>query len=342
MRIEMKFLKNAWYAAAWTEEVTAKPVGHMILGEPVVFYRTEQGQAVALSDTCPHRFAPLHLGKVTGSVIACPYHGLQFNETGKCVLNPHGPIPAAANIRAYPLAERYGLFWIWMGEKPADIERLPRLPEFEIENLTWVHGTLTVGANYLLVIDNLMDLSHTEFLHPFLGSPGSSARVKYESHMEGDVLCSNYQLDDELTLPVTRTLWPTAPERTSFSAKMHWHAPSNLVLSMNVTDVGGDLNNPALRMPSANILTPETENSTRYFWASGRSTATDNEEVSAMIRAGVEAAFRHEDEPMVAAVQARMAILDTAKMKPVLFKTDAGAVQAQRMLSRLIEAEQVH
>ncbi len=60
-----------------------------------------------------------------------------------------------------------------------------------------------------------------------------------------------------------------------------------------------------------------------------------------MIRAGTEAAFRHEDEPMVAAVQARMAILDMTKMKPMLFKTDAGAVQAQRMLSRLIEAEQV-
>jgi vanillate O-demethylase monooxygenase subunit len=336
----MKFLRNAWYAATWTEEVTEKPVGHMILGEPVVFFRTEQGEAVALSDTCPHRFAPLHLGKVTGSVIACPYHGLQFNASGKCVLNPHGPIPAAANIRAYPLAERYGLFWIWMGDKPADIERLPRLPEFEIENLTWVHGTLTVGANYLLVIDNLMDLSHTEFLHPFLGSPGSSTRVRYESHMEGDVLCSNYQLDDEPTLPVTRTLWPSAPERMRFSAKMHWHAPSNLVLSMNVTEVGGDLDNPAVRMPSANILTPETENSTRYFWASGRSTATDNEEVSAMIRQGVEAAFRYEDEPMVAAVQARMAILDMSKMKPVLFKTDAGAVQAQRLLTRLIEAEQ--
>jgi vanillate O-demethylase monooxygenase subunit len=187
-----------------------------------------------------------------------------------------------------------------------------------------------------------MDLSHTEFMHPFLGSPGSSARVKYESYLEGDVLCSNYQLDDEPTIPVIRTLWPDAPDRTTFAAKMQWRAPSNLVMSMNVTPVGGDLNNPVLRMPSANILTPETENSTRYFWASGRSTATDNEEVSAMIRMGTEAAFRHEDEPMVAAVQARMAILDMTKMKPLLFKTDAGAVQAQRILNRMIEAEQVH
>ncbi len=337
----MKFLKNAWYAAAWTEDVTAKPTGHMILGEPVVFYRTEQGEAVALSDTCPHRFAPLHLGKVTGSVIACPYHGLQFDAAGKCVLNPHGPISSAANIRAYALAERYGLFWIWMGEGPAELERLPKLPEFDIENTTWVHGTITVGANYQLVIDNLMDLSHTEFLHPFLGSPGSSERVKYETHVEEGVVSSDYLLDDEKTLPVIRTLWPEAPDRTTFVASMHWRAPSNLMMSMNVTNVGGDLSNPILRMPSANILTPETENATKYFWASGRNQAIDNEEVSAMIRMGTEAAFRHEDEPMVAAVQARMAILDTTKMKPVLFKTDAGAVQAQRMLARMIEAEQV-
>jgi vanillate O-demethylase monooxygenase subunit len=338
----MKFLKNAWYAAAWAEEVTTKPISHTILGEPVVFYRTEQDEAVALSDTCPHRFAPLHLGRVTGSVISCPYHGLQFNETGKCVLNPHGPIPSAANIRAYALAERYGLLWIWMGDTPADPAKLPELPEFAIEDLTWVRGTIKVNANYQLVIDNLMDLSHVEFMHPFLGSPGSSERVKYDSYLAGDMVCSNYQLDDELTSPLIRTLWPEAPEHTKFIAKMQWRAPSNLMLAMNVTTVDGDLDDPVLRMPVAHILTPETEHSTRYFWASARNVAPDNEELSAMIRAGTEVVFLAEDEPMVAAVQARMAILDTTKMKTVRFKADAGAVQAQRTLTRLIEAEQLH
>ena len=88
---------------------------------------------------------------------------------------------------------------------------MPELPEFSIENLSWVHGTIPVAANYQLVIDNLMDLSHVEFMHPFLGAPGSSERVKYDSYLEEEVVCSNYQLDAELTAPLIRMLWPTAP-----------------------------------------------------------------------------------------------------------------------------------
>jgi vanillate O-demethylase monooxygenase subunit len=79
----MKYLREAWYAASWSEEITAKPIGLTMLDEPLVFYRNAAGQPIALSDTCPHRFAPLHLGKVNGDVITCPYHGLQLGADGK-------------------------------------------------------------------------------------------------------------------------------------------------------------------------------------------------------------------------------------------------------------------
>jgi vanillate O-demethylase monooxygenase subunit len=266
----MSFLREMWYAASWDEEVAAMPVGLTLLDEPIVFYRNAAGQVVALSDTCPHRFAPLHLGKVNGDVISCPYHGLQFGQDGKCVLNPHGPIPAAAHLRAYPVALRYGLLWVWMGMGPADFDKLPVLPEFSIEGLTWVHGTIAVGANYQLVIDNLMDLTHVEFMHPMLAMPGASYRVKYEAKVEDDVVSSISLLENEPTSPLIRMLWPAAPDHTKFDTHMRWRAPSNLMLGMNVTTVDGDLNDPVLRMPTAHILTPVSATATRYFWAAAK------------------------------------------------------------------------
>jgi vanillate O-demethylase monooxygenase subunit len=294
---------------------------------------------VALSDTCPHRFAPLHLGKVEGDIIACPYHGLQFGPDGKCVLNPHGPVPAAAVLRVYPITQRYGLLWVWMGAGAAAFEKLPVLPEFSMPGLAWIHGKIGVGANYQLVIDNLMDLTHVEFLHPMMGTPGSSYRVKYEAKADGDTISSISLLENEPTTGLIRMLWPTAPDHAKFRTVMTLRPPSNLMLGMGVTTVDGDLEDPVLRMPTAHILTPVTATSTRYFWAAARNVLTENEEFSGMLKAGAEAAFQHEDEPMVAAIQARMAMPAAKNIKQVLLRSDAGAVQARRILERLIEAE---
>jgi len=86
----MSFLRNAWYVAAWSMEIEEKPVARTILDEPVVMYRTANGEVAALVDACPHRFAPLSMGRLTNDQIRCPYHGLVFDTSGACVHNPHG------------------------------------------------------------------------------------------------------------------------------------------------------------------------------------------------------------------------------------------------------------
>ena len=335
----MPFLTNAWYAACWADELQDKPLGRTILGEPLVLYRADTGAVRALSDTCPHRFAPLHLGKVTGENVACPYHGLQFGPDGQCVHNPHGPLIGTARIESYPLAERHGVYWIWMGAAEPDMTALPDVPELDDQGLTWVHGTIDVAANYQLVVDNLMDLSHVEFMHPMLGAAGSSHRVKYDAREDNRLVHSTYQLDNEPTSVIMRMMWPDAPDHTRFIADMRWSAPSNLVLGMDVTTVGGDLAHPVLRMPTVHFLTPETDTTTHYFWAASRNVALDNAELSAGMKAGVFAAFKYEDEPMIAAVEQRMQMLGGRATKPLLFKTDKGAVLARRVLERLISAQ---
>ena len=128
----MPFLRNAWYVAAWGNEVKAGGLfSRKLLGESVLLYRKEDGAAVAIGNRCPHRFAPLHLGKLKGDIVECAYHGLQFDGTGACVANPHGggkPL-AAARVKNYPLVERYSALWIWMGD--ADKADATTIPVFE-------------------------------------------------------------------------------------------------------------------------------------------------------------------------------------------------------------------
>jgi len=121
------YLRNAWYVAAWSDDLADGGVlGRTILKEPVVLYRKADGNVAALQDRCPHRFAPLSMGKVlNGDRLQCPYHGLEFDPSGACVLNPHGTknIPPRARVRSYPVTEKHKAIWIWMGEKAPDHSR---------------------------------------------------------------------------------------------------------------------------------------------------------------------------------------------------------------------------
>jgi vanillate O-demethylase monooxygenase subunit len=333
----MKYLRNVWYPAAWPEEVTDRPLLRFILDQPVLLYRGQSGAPTAISDTCPHRFAPLHLGRLEGDIIACPYHGLRFGPDGVCVHNPHGGIGTVFNIPAYPLAERYGLIWIWMGEAPADAARLPEIAEFADPAFEWLHGTIDVEGNYQLVVDNLLDLSHVEFMHPMLGMPGAAARTRYECRVEAGAVYSISHLDNEPTSPAFRIAWPDAPDHTRFEARMRWQAPANLALRIRVATVDGDLDHPVMVRPTIHMMTPVSATKTRYFWAAGVNAGTTSPAMAAAMRGAIEAAFCTEDAPMIAAIQARQQALGATAPLAISFKTDAGAIQARRILEGLLQ-----
>ena len=97
--IKRPFIYNCWYVAAWATEITDNILGRKMLNVPVAMFRQENGEVAAVLDACPHKFAPLSMGKRVGDVIQCAYHGLQFNGAGECVRNPHGSkrIPPNSN-----------------------------------------------------------------------------------------------------------------------------------------------------------------------------------------------------------------------------------------------------
>lgn len=105
------FLKNYWYVAAWSNELTTEPLARRFLNEPVVLYRTSANQVVALEDRCCHRQLPLSLGKVIDDQLQCGYHGLLFASDGTCVDVPgQSTMPPGARVHSYPVAERWG--WV--------------------------------------------------------------------------------------------------------------------------------------------------------------------------------------------------------------------------------------
>ena len=162
------FLRNYWYVAATDAEIGRKPLARTILGEPIVFFRTEAGAPVAMEDRCAHRHLPLSMGKLVGDELQCHYHGLRFGTDGRCTRIPgQEQIPRGAKVKTYPVAERYHWIWIWMGDPaladPAAITDFHWLddPNHWGAKSSYLH----VEANWQLVVDNLLDLTHLAFVH---------------------------------------------------------------------------------------------------------------------------------------------------------------------------------
>ncbi|HUB94855.1 MAG TPA: Rieske 2Fe-2S domain-containing protein, partial [Stellaceae bacterium] len=163
----MRALRNQWYCAALSKEIGRTPLARTFLGEPVVMYRASDGAAVALEDRCCHRRAPLSRGAVEGDNLRCGYHGLLYEPGGQVIWAPgQDKLPPGARVRRYPLTEKHGWTWIWMGDPAlADPEAAPAFHWYDAPGWASVGSCLPVKANYLLLVDNLLDLSHLAFLH---------------------------------------------------------------------------------------------------------------------------------------------------------------------------------
>ncbi len=337
----MPFLRNCWYVAGWSALVGRDPFRITILGEPVMLYRGDNGDVVALGDICPHRFASLSQGKMVGETIQCPYHGLRFDRTGSCVYNPHGDgvIPPGARVRSFPVIERHHAVWIWPGDPDlADPAAIPDFSVFDRADIASSRDYLHVAAHYELINDNLLDLSHGAFLHPFLTTDGFAERSRTKMSQDGRLVHAFMWNDDEPITPLFQLVWDGEGDRGDMRTHIHWTAPSNLLLDVGVAPRGGAAE-AGPWLPSAHLLTPESETSTHYFWMVGRNRRSEDEELGAIIHAGVKQAFEREDEPMILQISANLAGRDFWDMRPAILTGDGAAVRARRTLARMIRDE---
>ena len=343
------FVRNAWYVAAWAHELAeqGKLVARVILGEPIVMFRKSDGTIAALEDRCAHRFAPLSMGKVLpGDRLQCPYHGLEYDASGACVLNPHGTgaISSRAAVAKYPVVEKHTAVWIWMGDKPAD---LAKVPDFhELDGVPELHSTkrdsMMIRANYQLLIDNLLDLSHTSYLHAGVLGNRDTVDAEITVEQEGDDVLVG-RISKGATPPgILAPFWPGHPPRVDVFNRVRWMAPGTLKLISGMCAAGGNQDS-GTGLHAIHMLTPESETSTHYFFTAVRwnVVTTDeivNQELQARIAKLRRHAFEVEDAPVVEAQQRNIAMANRS-LEPMILPIDVGPARYKRILSRMLDVE---
>lgn len=342
------FICNHWYGAVWSQDLGAAPISRRILDKPIVLYRTDDGAIAVLDGACPHRFAPLHLGKVVdGDRIQCPYHGLEFDRTGACAHNPHtnGRIPPAARVNGYTAIERHGMVWVWLGDRQADPRLIPNFSFLDeaasrhVSTFEW----LEVNANYLLVVDNLLDLSHICVLHEgVLGNHDMmDAKITVEDD-QGDLVVSRMMTD--VPSPAMFDLMYMADQRRIDTfTDIRLMGVSTLRNHVGVNDAGRGREGGTGLM-GAHILTPIDESRTLYHFCAVRINPPARSEADDLaIRKEVielrNYAFSQQDAVVMAAQQAALGdpAIDTSR--PALFDIDVGASRFARRIEAMLAAD---
>jgi phenylpropionate dioxygenase-like ring-hydroxylating dioxygenase large terminal subunit len=333
---------NQWYAAAYSDEITAKPLARTLLDRHVVLFRLENGEPAALIDRCPHRKAPLSKGAVVGTAIECPFHGMRFSADGTCVFIPcQDKIPPTANIRAFPVVERHGHIWIWMGNPAlADDNAIPDMHWLTDPKLAAVKGMFHLKSNYLTAIDNLLDDTHLPFVHR--NSIGTPKMVGAPIGVEGGddwVAFTRWTLDTPPSAVHAKAGGFTTNVDRWFNVR--YVKPSTVLIDVGSAPVGtgapqGD-RSKGISLFSNGTVTPSLGNTCFYFWHTSRNFGLNDSEMSQLFHKEMTNTFL-EDVDIVEAVQANVD-LDDEHLPQVNIAGDVVALRARRIISALIAAE---
>lgn len=340
----MGFVRNSWYVAGWSKDFGSALKPLEIVGIRIVLYRASSGTLAALEDRCPHRLLPLSKGKLVDDNIQCGYHGMTFNNAGICVRVPgQDNTPERANVQAFPVVERHGVVWIWMGDANlADPDTIFDIPE--MSDAKWhIHhgGQLHIKAHYLNVAENLVDPAHVSFVHPTTLGNAASENVPVHVSTSGHVIRAWRWIRDAPPVGFFQ-------EFGGFKGHVdRWHYYDLHLPSTAVIDFGSistDENCPederdrGVRVFALHFVTPVNENYTIDHWMHLRNAAVGEDAASAKIDTLLEMAFE-EDKAILEAIHEQEQ--RPQPRKPVRIAIDKGPNVYRKRIRELIEAETV-
>jgi phenylpropionate dioxygenase-like ring-hydroxylating dioxygenase large terminal subunit len=342
------FPRNCWYVAGWDHEIQRlKLLRRLLLGDAVVLYRKPDGSPVALEDRCCHRQAPLSRGRIRGDRVECAYHGLQFDPSGACVHIPtQDTIPKSARVRSYPVAEKHHWVWIWMGDPAlADPALIPDFGVMSDSAWSWRGETLAVQGNYMLVVENLMDLTHLPALHQTTladtAIPANDIPVEYK--VDADRITVDRWVLNTPVPPYFRLLAKFAKhDRVDRWMNTVFTPPAFVRIDIGAAHAGtrareGDRSRGVTTW-NLNAVTPETARSSHYFWAQAQNFAKDDPSISELDFQLVHSAFQED----LAMIKGQQENIDLAPEAPRLeLAADRAGIQARRMVERMIRDERV-
>jgi vanillate monooxygenase len=339
------FPRNAWYVACMSDEIDGKPLGRTVCGERIVFFRGPEGEVAAVEDFCPHRGAPLSLGKVCDGKLVCRYHGLEMGCGGKTVAMPGQRVRGFPAIKSYPVVERYGFIWLWPGEPAlADPAKIHHLEWADSPEWAYGGGLYSIQCDYRLMIDNLMDLTHETYVHSTSIGQKEIDETAPSTRVEGDHVITSRFMENVYAPP----FWRAALRASGLADDVpvdrwqicHFYPPSHVLIEVGVAHAGhgGYHADPKHKASSivVDFITPETETSIWYFWGMARRFKPDDAALTASIREGQGKIFA-EDQQMLELQQRNL--LAYPERQLLRLNIDAGGVRARRILDRLIAGE---
>jgi phenylpropionate dioxygenase-like ring-hydroxylating dioxygenase large terminal subunit len=339
---------NAWYALAWDHEVTSRSIlARTVANRPMAVYRTDDGRPVALADACWHRLAPLSMGKLLGGEeIQCPYHGLRYNAAGRCTGMPaQETVNPSAMVTSYPLVERHRYVWVWPGDPTlADPSQVPDMHQMDHEDWTGDGLTIEAACNYQLILDNLMDLTHEEFVHGASIGQAELSGSEFETTADGETVTVSRWIRDVAPPPFWRKnlhdRFPDYHGNVDRWQIIHYYKPATICIDVGVAKSGtgapeGD-RSEGVNGYVMNTITPETDRTSHYFWSFQRNYRLESQLITTQLRDGVHGVFG-EDEVMLKAQQ------ETIEANPdhefYSLNVDSGGMWVRRILDRMLQAE---
>ena len=338
----MTFIRDAWYVLAWDSEVDSEPLARTVCGIPVVVYRKLDRTPVAMRDACPHRLLPLSMGLREGDSIRCRYHGLKLGPDGVAEEMPMRTDKANRSICAemFVTQERHRFVWIWIGDKEkADPNLIPDLWPCSAPGWVFDGSHYRVECDYRLLIDNLMDLTHETYVH--MGSIGQPELMEtpISTRVDGESVFVTRWMPGIEPPP----FWREALKREGQVDRWQicqFIPPSSVIIDVGVAPVGAgatvENHDQGVRGFVIDVMTPESETSTHYFWGMARNFDTQDTGFTARFRAQQGKVFM-EDVEILEAQQ--RSILANPEMKLRAYNIDEGAVRARRVIDRLVKAQ---
>ncbi len=272
------FILNTWYAAAWEHELDNEKslLARKICAVPLVFYKTQDAGYAALDNRCCHRAAPLSMGRVEANCLRCMYHGMLYDTAGKVVEIPgQTNISKNMKVRSYPVCAKGGMIWIWMGNpelaNPDHIHDFPPLSDQANWRGFAKESYLHYQANWMLIVDNLADFTHVAFVHT--NTLGGSESYAYESVPdEVEPLPTGLAIkrwhNNSPPPPFHRRVIPQAEHGLMLNRlnDIEMHLPG--IFLMKTTFEPAQEDSAALHREYRNCqyMTPETWNTTHFFW----------------------------------------------------------------------------
>jgi phenylpropionate dioxygenase-like ring-hydroxylating dioxygenase large terminal subunit len=328
---------DCWYVIAASDEVGRTPLGRRVLDRPVVLYREESGDVVALSDRCAHRAYPLSKGRLEGDLLVCGYHGLRYDSTGECVHVPSQPnVPYDACVHSYEVREEPPFVWIWPGDARRSVLRpVAQLPWLRSDDWRTAPGAaLHVAANYTLLHEHLVDVTHIAQVHSQETPPGYDEMPPLE-----DVRVSETSVSYSRSLPAAMLAeWEAEatglPRDRAYERRHHgtFLSPAMIVEGWDIDDGEGRLH----QLVRIHAMTPESPTSTHLFWQIAHNYDLNRTLVGEHVRAVMEAIL-HRDVELVETIEATAGHEEAAS--GINIRADAAVLRVRRIVDDMVAAE---